>query len=137
MTSLALLGLDSIAINDALDSITSSLSVDTLIDLTLTRNALKQVPAKVQLLSQLQAITLPSNNITFVGNGTLSFRTPNLQYLDLSRNGLDTIESDAFQGIFKNLFIYSYLAISANDPLNIEFHFYNRQFWKLYDRSFL
>ena len=126
MTSLALLGLDSRAINDALDSITSSLSVDTLIDLTLTRNALKQVPAKVQLLSQLQAITLTSNNITFVGNGTLSFRTPNLQYLDLSRNGLDTIESDAFQGIFKNLFIYSYLAISTNDPLNIEFHFYNR-----------
>jgi hypothetical protein len=52
-------------------------------------------------------------DIPFVGNGSLSFSTPNLQYLDLSRNGLNTIESNAFQGIsliylfllsFKSLF---------------------------------
>ncbi len=68
-------------------------------ELSLKRNGLTQIPAQIQLFSQLQTFAVSENNIPFVGNGSLSFSIPNLQYLDLSRNGLNTIESNAFQGI--------------------------------------
>jgi Leucine-rich repeat (LRR) protein len=100
MTSLTLLGLDSQTIKDALDSVISSPSVGTLTDLILSQNGLNEVPARIQLFSQLRTFSLSRNIISSVGNGSLSFSTLNLQYLDLSRNGLDTIESGAFQGLF-------------------------------------
>jgi hypothetical protein len=100
VTSLTLLGLDSQTIKDALDSVISSPSVGTLTDLALSQNGLNEVPARIQLFSQLRTFSLSRNIISFVKNGSLSFSTLNLQYLDLSRNGLDTIEPNAFQGLF-------------------------------------
>ena len=106
MTSLSLLGLDGQTVRDALDSVISSPSVGTLTDLILSRNGLTEVPGRIQLFSRLRSISLSQNDISFVGNGSLSFSTLDLQYLDLSRNGIDTIESDAFRGLFFDLLIF-------------------------------
>ncbi|XP_046651750.1 toll-like receptor 6 [Daphnia pulicaria] len=113
VTSLTLLGLDSQTIKDALDSVISSPSVGTLTDLALSQNGLNEVPARIQLFSQLRTFSLSRNIISFVKNGSLSFSTLNLQYLDLSRNGLDTIEPNAFQGNFgKTVITLSYNRLS-------------------------
>jgi Leucine-rich repeat (LRR) protein len=96
--SLSLIGLNSETIENALNSISSSALVNSLVSLSLTQNGLTQVPPQIQELSKLQNLYLSTNEISKASNGSLAFTTP-LRNLQLTSNGLTTIEPAAFQGI--------------------------------------
>jgi len=75
-------------------------SANTLEDLSVTyMNQVTRVPHKISSLESLRRVWLHSNNIPTIKSGELSFSSPVVSFLDISRNGIKEIEPSAFQGI--------------------------------------
>ena len=95
---LTLNGFTSQNIEDALNSmlnLPNSLSI-----LTLRRNGLARVPPHIRYYSKLQIVDLSYNNFSTFANESLAFNSIGLMTLTLTYDGVNTIESAAFQGVF-------------------------------------
>jgi Leucine-rich repeat (LRR) protein len=102
--------LGDLVVNDLLSSIASSpTGNDTLRQLSLWENKLTRIPDQISFFKKLSYVNLFDNPILSVPRGSLAFH-PGIQvsFLILTRNALERIESDAFQGkLLASVYIFS------------------------------
>ena len=83
------------------NSVTSVLRRQSLASIQIQNSGLSHIPDGLALFDRLENVDLSGNDLRTIRSGAFNFKSTLKRILDLSRNRLNTIEPEAFQGKIK------------------------------------
>ena len=118
--------------DEIVSKLAASTSADSLGALILESNYLTRIPSQVgSVFPNLIYLFLRNNNISHIPSSSLTFASPYLMDLNLSTNGLKTIESGAFRGKATSTRAISFFFVPINRIIIRVLLVSNRKFHKV------